>query len=634
MAKKLEVIITGDARSLRRALSDSERGVHSFGGRLGSLAKSAGLAAGAGGLVLLTKGLVDSVKAASDAQQSTALLDRAFKNAHVNIGAYGKQLDLAEAKGRKLGFTDTQQRASLGALITATGSAKQSFHLLTTAYDLARYKGVDLTTATRALTMAHAGSKRALTQLGIKIQPVTTWEDKLAAATKDHTTVAYKNAKAIAKQKDNQLTFRKIVEAVTQKVHGQARAFSKTGAGAVQVFRAQLDHLEVSLGKKILPYLVKAVNWVNQHWPEITKTVGGVLKTVGQDIKKVSGVIQAFVSHVGGWKTVIEGLVAAFALAKLLQIAAAFGKIATGVRMAAAYGGAGGYGGGGYMPLPGGRGGRGGRGGGGGFTLPLWASGPAIAAAGTGMAIQYSRAPHRNMLQSIIHYVSGDWINQVLSSSKKVVTAQQMQQMATQKTTQTQKKYIGTMLHTTPAEAAATSATWKHRQAVQAAGGAAGKAGGMFKRNSASLRNMAATTDAATGKTHALTSAVRSIPSKKDVNLNVHTHGKATLDSVLSEITGAVSKNITFTVTTLRRAAKVIGGKQGGGSVRGGAPYMVGEMGPELFVPGSSGSIVSNRRLRGGGGRGDIHVYIDGVKQNIRKTQLRNERRGLLYGAG
>jgi hypothetical protein len=40
----------------------------------------------------------------------------------------------------------------------------------------------------------------------------------------------------------------------------------------------------------------------------------------------------------------------------------------------------------------------------------------------------------------------------------------------------------------------------------------------------------------------------------------------------------------------------------------GGDPYIVGEQGPELFVPGGSGTIVPNHRLRGGGG---------GVVQNI-----------------
>jgi tape measure domain-containing protein len=42
--------------------------------------------------------------------------------------------------------------------------------------------------------------------------------------------------------------------------------------------------------------------------------------------------------------------------------------------------------------------------------------------------------------------------------------------------------------------------------------------------------------------------------------------------------------------------------KATGGPVAGGKPYMVGEEGPELFVPGKSGTIVPNNALGGGGG--------------------------------
>ena len=50
-------------------------------------------------------------------------------------------------------------------------------------------------------------------------------------------------------------------------------------------------------------------------------------------------------------------------------------------------------------------------------------------------------------------------------------------------------------------------------------------------------------------------------------------------------------------------------GKAAGGAVTGGRPYVVGEVGPELFVPRSSGSIVPNHKL-GGGGSVVIHAPI------------------------
>jgi hypothetical protein len=40
------------------------------------------------------------------------------------------------------------------------------------------------------------------------------------------------------------------------------------------------------------------------------------------------------------------------------------------------------------------------------------------------------------------------------------------------------------------------------------------------------------------------------------------------------------------------------GGLAGGGPTRAGTPYLVGERGPELFVPGTSGGVMSNSDLR------------------------------------
>lgn len=45
-----------------------------------------------------------------------------------------------------------------------------------------------------------------------------------------------------------------------------------------------------------------------------------------------------------------------------------------------------------------------------------------------------------------------------------------------------------------------------------------------------------------------------------------------------------------------------------GGPVTGGRPYLVGEMGPELFVPGRSGTIIPN----GSGGGGNVNIVVNG----------------------
>lgn len=53
------------------------------------------------------------------------------------------------------------------------------------------------------------------------------------------------------------------------------------------------------------------------------------------------------------------------------------------------------------------------------------------------------------------------------------------------------------------------------------------------------------------------------------------------------------------------------GGRAAGGPVTGGTTYLVGEKGPELFTPSSSGAIVPNNRLGGNGG--GINITVNGA---------------------
>ena len=53
------------------------------------------------------------------------------------------------------------------------------------------------------------------------------------------------------------------------------------------------------------------------------------------------------------------------------------------------------------------------------------------------------------------------------------------------------------------------------------------------------------------------------------------------------------------------------GGRAAGGPVSAGSPYIVGETGPELFVPTGSGTIMNNNRLGGLGGGGTMNVTVN-----------------------
>jgi phage-related minor tail protein len=81
---------------------------------------------------------------------------------------------------------------------------------------------------------------------------------------------------------------------------------------------------------------------------------------------------------------------------------------------------------------------------------------------------------------------------------------------------------------------------------------------------------------------------------------------KSLVDSIIADLLRLyIRQKITvplFDALKTVDLGSIFTGKAVGGPVRGGNPYLVGEKGPELFVPGASGSIVRNQDLGNGGG--------------------------------
>lgn len=69
----------------------------------------------------------------------------------------------------------------------------------------------------------------------------------------------------------------------------------------------------------------------------------------------------------------------------------------------------------------------------------------------------------------------------------------------------------------------------------------------------------------------------------------------------------------------------VAGARASGGPVDGGKTYLVGEQGPELFVPSSSGGIVPNHALGGGG---EISVNVSVVEDASKAGKVDQQRNG------
>lgn len=99
---------------------------------------------------------------------------------------------------------------------------------------------------------------------------------------------------------------------------------------------------------------------------------------------------------------------------------------------------------------------------------------------------------------------------------------------------------------------------------------------------------------------------------------------KYIVDAAFGAITGFVGGGVTDKTNfgpamNAPNFGPQLSGKAIGGSVQSGQPYMVGERGPEMFVPNSQGSIVPNGRSGGGGVVVNQTINVTtGVQQTVR----------------
>jgi len=114
------------------------------------------------------------------------------------------------------------------------------------------------------------------------------------------------------------------------------------------------------------------------------------------------------------------------------------------------------------------------------------------------------------------------------------------------------------------------------------------------------------------------------------------------LSDVLKQVARDLIRLVFQNVVTAPLAAGIGGAinaafggfRANGGPVSSGSPYIVGERGPELFVPRASGSIVSNSNMNQGGGSAGSSINVSyniaaGVTRNELAPILEQERRRL-----
>jgi len=270
--------ITGDSADLDKALKDVDGKIKSSTESWGKNMKIAGaVMTGVG--VAITGALVMSVKAAAEEQVGIEKLRVAMGNVGIAYdGAEGSLEKWINSTMKATAYSDDQQREALSTLIPLTGNLAKAQEYLGLAMDLARWKGMDLVSASELIGKVSAGNIGILARQGIIVEEGATAFEALAQ--------------------------------IQKMAAGQAEAYGKTTSGQMEILKNSFDDVKESIGgalipvlaslfKSILPVIDRVKAWMAEN-PALTKTIviivaalGGLMMVLGPLLMILPGLITA-----------------------------------------------------------------------------------------------------------------------------------------------------------------------------------------------------------------------------------------------------------------------------------------------------------------------------------------------------
>ncbi len=294
--RKLEVVITGDSRSLEKSLNNVGTQSTGMASKFKKLAIAGGVVGGA--LAGVGVALGSTVKAAQESEKAQARLDQALKGAGLSMDQYGSRIqDSIEKTSRLAALDDEDLSDAFAKLVRTTGDVTKATEGMNLAADIARSRNVSLESATKAVEKAYNGSGAALARFGVSVAKSTSnvdaakatidsWRDSNNKLTDSEDT----KAKALldgAKALDKQATAGNALDEAQKKFAGGAEAYGKTSAAAQERVSVALENLQEIIGAKVLPVvamlsekLLQFVNWSIVNWPRFQAAVSDAVNKV------------------------------------------------------------------------------------------------------------------------------------------------------------------------------------------------------------------------------------------------------------------------------------------------------------------------------------------------------------------
>lgn len=188
-------------------------------------------------------GVWNTVKNMSESTLAT--IGGSFEEAQAKISEFGATMQA------KSGFGDEELSKGVARLTQTVGDFTKAQELMSTAMDLARYKGVDLETSVLAIQKAYNGSTSELVKLGVEVDKNATAEENLAK--------------------------------ITDMTRGNYETYGQSLAGQTDIMNQSIGDMYENIGKALLPIVNKLVDVVNKY---VIPAVNSMIEKVDNFITK------------------------------------------------------------------------------------------------------------------------------------------------------------------------------------------------------------------------------------------------------------------------------------------------------------------------------------------------------------
>lgn len=302
-----DIIARDNASKTLRNVEQSSSRVARTMGKLGKVA-AVGVAA-LGGVAV--KVAVDSIKAASDAEQSLGgtqavfgkYADQVVKQSNRAAGAYGLSANQYRESANLIGSLLKNQGVGMDKL------AGKTQKMVGLASDLAATYGGTTKDAVEALSSAFKGEFDPLEQYGISLKQSTVNAEALRVAHVKSTS-AFNKLSAARQAAAKRAATENVLMKQSKDAQGQFAKQSHSLAEQQQVLSARFENVKAMIGAKLLPIISKLTGWLANTGipafqrfaaaigPPIRKGIAMVVKVVRQLLPPIISIVRSVVSIV------------------------------------------------------------------------------------------------------------------------------------------------------------------------------------------------------------------------------------------------------------------------------------------------------------------------------------------------